>query len=322
MDLVLFKMQVLCNVSIRAKIRARRCINMKLAYTSTIVKHNIFAVAKPTLREYLQEIARIGYDGCEIATHRGQDGYPAYLKKRDREQLRRLAEDLNLEISAIGAYGGMLLTTEFAYLMDRDEKMYAISYMKHCIDLAVDLNSEVVEDLCGIKPEGMTEKQAWDTLSSAIGEVCDYAHENNVYLAIEHFGLVDRPEKFLQLVKKVKSKALKCVYDPSNMIKYMGKKKKEILEGVDLNSDYIVEVHLKGVTKDLQFVRPCSSLDYFGQEEFLTALKRIGYDRTIAIEEYEQLYTPSTNLEPFKAARIAYEDVNKVLKKLNYPRQK
>jgi len=289
---------------------------MKLGYASSIVKHNIFAATKLTLSEYLQEISSIGYDSCEIFTCHGQAGYPAYLTRKDRRYLRLLAENLDLEISAIGAYGGMLLITEFAYLVDKPERKFVINYMKQCIDLAVDLNSSVVEDLCGIKPKGMTEKRAWDILCSVIGEICDCAHENNVYLAIEHFGLVDTPEKFLQLVKEVKSNALKCVYDPCNMIKYMGKKKKEILNGIHLNCEYIVEVHLKGVTKDLQFVRPYSSLDFFDQREFLAALKEIGYDRTIIVEEYEQLYKPSTNLEPFKAATIAYKDTNEILKKL------
>ena len=100
-------------------------------------------------------------------------------------------------------------------------------------------------------------------------EICDYADERGVFLAVEHLGLVDTPEKFLELADAVGSEALKCVYDPSNMFKYLGQGKKEILEGVRLNGDYIADVHLKGVSEDFEFVRPCSDADYYGQREFL-----------------------------------------------------
>jgi len=295
---------------------------MKLGYLSFIVKHGLSAEWSLTLSEYFREIARIGYESVEVCTYHGQAGHPAYLKKKGREQLRRTAEDLNLEICAIGAYGGSPRhTTDFGYLTnDRDERRYIISYMKHCIDLAVDLNSEVVNDLSGVKPEEMTNKQAWDTLSSSIGEVCDYAHEKDIYLAIE-IGwdkLVHSPETFLHLAKEIRSSALKCLFDPSNLV--IGGIK-NIQEGVDRIYDYIIHVHLKGVKKGnivhgYEFARPCSSFDEFDHEGFLAALKRKGYDRSIVIEELHELYRSPMNLEPFESARIAYEEVNKTLKKL------
>jgi len=209
-----------------------------------------------------------------------------------------------------------MLTTEFAYLVDEPERRYAVDFMKKSVDLAVDLDCGVVEDLAGLKPEGMSEKKAWRSLCACVREICDYAGERGVFLAVEHLGLVDSPEKFLELAETVGSEALKCVYDPSNMFKYLGQGKEEILGGVRLNGDYIADVHLKGVSEGLEFVRPCSDADYYGQREFLRALKEVGYSGSVLVEEYEQFYAPSTVKKPFLAARIAYRDVRTMLEAL------
>lgn len=289
---------------------------MKLGYASSIVKHDVLAPPELTLSQYLTEIAAIGYDSCGIFTCHGQAAYPDYLSRKDRKKLKRLVQDLNLEIAGIGAYGGMLATTEFAYLVDEHEKRYTVNYMKKCVDLAVELNSKVIEDLAGVKPVGMGEERAWNSLCKCLKEICDYAYDNNVYVAVEHLGLVDTPQKFLELTNAVRSEALKCVYDPSNMFKYLGQTKKEILDGIRLNADYIVDVHLKGVARDLQFVRPCSDADYYGQRDFLKALKDVGYGESVVVEEFEQFYVPSTAERPFRAACITHEDVGKLLKDL------
>ena len=289
---------------------------MKLGYVSSIVKHDVLVKPEINLGEYVKEIASIGYDSCGVFSCRGQAGYPGYLSTKDRRELRKLAHDLGCEVAGIGAYGGMMLTTEFAYLVDEPERRYAVDFMKKSVDLAVDLDCEVVEDLAGVKPERMSEKKAWGSLCACVKEICDYAGERGVFLAIEHLGLVNTPEKFLELADAVGSEALKCVYDPSNMFKYLGQEKKEILEGVRLNKDYIADVHLKGVSEDLEFVRPFSDADYYGQREFLGALKEVGYRGSVLVEEYEQFYVPSTAKKPFLAARIAYGDVRRMLEAL------
>jgi sugar phosphate isomerase/epimerase len=286
---------------------------LKLGYVSSIVKHDVLVKSEIGLGEYVKKIAGIGYDSCGIFSCRGQAGYPTYLSVKDRQELKKLLHDLGCDVAGIGAYGGMMLTTEFAYLVDDAERKYAVDFMKKSVDLAVDLDCEVVEDLAGVKPEGMSENKAWTSLCAWVREICDYAGERGVFLAVEHLGLVDTPAKFLELVEAVGSEALKCVYDPSNMLKYLGQRKKEILEGIRLNGEYIADVHLKGVSKDLEFVRPCSDEDYYGQREFLEALKEVGYRGSVLVEEYEQFYAPSTAKEPFLAARLAYADMRKIL---------
>jgi sugar phosphate isomerase/epimerase len=189
--------------------------------------------------------------------------------------------------------------------------------MKKSVDLAVDLDCEVVEDIAGVKPNWISEKKSWSSLCDCLKEICDYAQDRGVFLAVEHFGLVDTPKRFLELIDSVRSDALRCVYDPSNMLKYLGQSKSEILEGVRLNKDFVVDVHLKGVSRDLQFVRPCSESDYYGQKEFLAIFKEVGYRGSLLVEEFEQVYPPSTPKNPFKAARIAYKDIRKSLLKLD-----
>lgn len=290
---------------------------MKLGYASSIVKRDVLVRPELDLSDYFKEISSIGYKSCGVFSFHGQAGYPDYLTRRDREELRAVARSLGVEVAGIGAYGGMLLTTEFAYFMDSFEMKYAVSYMKKCVDLAVDLDCRVVEDLAGVKPEGVGEETAWTRLLGCVKEICDYAQDRDVSVAIEHLGLVDAPEKFLKLAEQVRSEALKCVYDPSNMLKYLGHKKSEILWGIRLNAEYIVDVHLKGVSKNFQFVRPLGEEDYYGQLDFIAALKGVGYDGSVIVEEFDQHYVPSTVEKPFEAARLACEDVGKVLRDLN-----
>jgi sugar phosphate isomerase/epimerase len=301
---------------------------MRLGYVSNIVVRGLSIGKKWTLDEYLKNIAAIGYDCAAIFCFNGQAANPECLKSSDREQLAQLLEELGISISLVGGYGGTLLTTEYGHLSNDDsEVQYIRNYMKKCIDLAVDLGCGVVGDLSGSKPDGLSAQLAWEKLSSSLGEICDYAHDKDVYVALElgisaRGAFIHSVQSFIELAKRVGSSALKLNYDPSNMI--LGGEER-IIEDVSIVRDYIINAEVKGVTKGTmingyQFARPCSNSDINDHKGFLKALKNIGYNRAIAVEELPSLYGSASTTDPFDSARVAYRDVVKILEEIEFRR--
>jgi len=304
---------------------------MKLGYVSDTLTQGDAPGKKWTINEYLEKVSHIGYDSVEIFTFPGQATYPFYLNKKNREDLIEKLDELNLYVSNVGAYGGMMLCSEFGYLTnDEMERKFTVNYLKNCIDLAVELNCKTVGDLVGIKPIDLDIEKAWERAANSLGQVCDYAGDRGINIAVEigtklkapRVKLVHSAETFLELIKNVKSNSLKCLYDPSNII--MGGVE-NWLEGVDLISKHLAHVQLKGLmrgdmTYGYNFTRPCSEYDLTPQKEFLNKLKNIGYNDSICIEEFPSLYTDAAKIDWFESAKLAYQDVNQLFDEVNYKR--
>ena len=303
---------------------------MKFGYGSDIITTGLTVQKRWTIEDYLREIADIGYDCASLFCWRGLQAQPQYLKSEDRKQILSLLDEINITISLIGGYGGLMLTTDYGYFShDKSEREYVKSYMKQCVDLAVDLKCDVVGEISSIKPSYMKEEKAWEILETELGEVCDYAQENRVNIALEPgMRVLDifiySAQSFLEIKKRIKSNALKCDYDPSNMI--IGGEK-NVLEDIKLIKNDVVDVALKGVkqgvmTNNMEFTRPNSELDCTEQEQFLTILKQIGYDGAISIEELQGLYTVPMDIDLFESAKLCYSDIGRILDKIDYQRQK
>ena len=152
---------------------------MKFGYGSDIITTGLTVKKRWTIEDYLRKIADIGYDCASLFCWRGLQAQPQYLKSEDRKQILSLLDEVNITISLIGGYGGLMLTTDYGYFShDRAEREYVKSYMKQCVDLAVDLKCDVVGEISSIKPSYMKEEKAWEILETELGEVCDYAQEN------------------------------------------------------------------------------------------------------------------------------------------------
>lgn len=79
------------------------------------------------------------------------------LGAKKRAEIRRLAGDHGLEVSASSAHISLVDA-------DRRTRQRHLDFVKGCIDLAPDVGTNIVHVIGGGVPEGVSEEQAWGWL--------------------------------------------------------------------------------------------------------------------------------------------------------------
>jgi sugar phosphate isomerase/epimerase len=230
--------------------------------------------------------AELGAQGIQAYTVSG-DMSPEALDAGKRKAFRKLCEDNGLEISALcGDMGG-----GFRSAADNPEK---IAKSKAIVDLAVDLDTNVVTTHIGVVPEDRDDKTR-QVMRKACREISDYAADRDVTFAVE-----TGPEKADTLrgfLDDIDSRGLGVNLDPANLVMVVAD---DPVKAVETLKDYIVHTH----AKDGKQLEPCDPVElYHGEPDwsryiaevplgegdvdwdaYLAALERIGYDGFLTIE--------------------------------------
>lgn len=271
------------------------------------------------LEEVLPIIADIGYDTVDICTWIGHTAYPLSLGRRSRREIPRLVRDLGMTITALGAHGGSRHNFDrYGYLTrDADELEHRHKYTRACIDLAAEWEVPVVEDLVGAAPQGMNEEEAWARVVESVGRMAEYAASRGIVLGVELYaGVVNSPDAFQRLVGAVAFRALGCVMDPSNLVT---SGYPDMVDNMRTVGRYIVHTHLKGVRQG-GITTPGGPDDLFDIGQFARLLVEHGYDGSLTIEEYPDSYPEP--ISPEDSARVAFQNVSRVLDDLGLRRRK
>jgi len=225
-----------------------------------------------SLRENLEWIAEHGFKGFQIWKPRilGEG-----LTAKD---VLRMAEDLGLEISAVGG-GPNLVDPKVA-----DE---TVDLFRGFLDLAVELGPRIVTAETKAKPEELSEEDAWKYTTETISKICEHAEDVGAVLAIEPSGpcFIRDYDMWLELYRAVGSECLKVNYDPANIV-WAGR---DPVEGVRALGEHIVHTHAKDISflgdvehEELHDVPAGQGLvDY---PAYLAALKEVGYDGYLTVE--------------------------------------
>lgn len=175
-------------------------------------------------------------------SQRGMDGFQIWLHTMEKEglksaQVRRMAADAGLEISALG--GGQSL-------VDPATPQRTVDRYKQLLEVSVELGPGIVTTEVGRTPEGVSEHDAWRTLVNCVSKVCDTASEIGGCLALECAPrtLLRGEETWRRLAGEVASDRLKVNFDPANIC-LAGD---SVVEAVKAFSHKIVHTHVKDVT--------------------------------------------------------------------------
>jgi sugar phosphate isomerase/epimerase len=224
------------------------------------------------VRPGIEKAAEIGADGFQMYVTKGETA-PQNMDGPARAGFRRFVEDKGLVISALCAdYGHGFLDAA------RNDELVAKS--KLCVDLAVDLGTEVITTHIGKLPEDTADPR-YQACLNAVSELAEYAADSDVSFATETGP--ESPEALKAFLDAIDSPGIKANYDPANFCMYGF----DQLGGVKVLADYIVHTHakdgLKGRMKevplgagDVDLARWVQLLDEIGYDGFLTIEREVG----------------------------------------------
>lgn len=245
---------------------------------------------RTSFKDAIKKAAEIGAEGVQFYATEGEMA-PENLNTRRRKEILSMLDSYGLSISAIcGDLGG------HGFMHEGDNE-WRIEKSKRIMDLARELNADVVTTHIGVVPEDSSHPR-WEVMRKACQALAEYGDRVGAYFAIE-----TGPEKATVLKRfldSLDSKGVRVNLDPANLVMVVGD---DPAEAVFTLKDYIVHTHAKdgimlckkgpevvyGVCEDNNPSRKAfkevplgeGSVD-FGK--YLKALKTIGFDGYLTIE--------------------------------------
>lgn len=267
------------------------------------------------ITEAIKKAKEVGATGVQISARRGPMT-PDNLDNKKRKELLDMIVSNGLVVSALcGDLGG-----GFANKEDNEQR---IEISKRIMDLAKDLNTEVITTHIGVVPEDENHPR-WSILQEACEELGEYGDSVGAKFAIE-----TGPETAVVLKKfldSLNSKGVKVNFDPANLVMVTGD---DPVKAVYTLKDYIVHTHAKdgillykgnpeityGMIKDVTQKGSSFKEVPLGEGsvnfiEYLKALDSIGYKGFLTIER-------EVGDNPEKDIRAAVKFLNETIKKIN-----
>ncbi len=239
---------------------------------------NTFLFASPFTREslnLLNDFKKMGFDGVEIALENKGDF--------DYKEALSMLKDNGLECCSIcGAYGpGRDLRG------DSEEQKTAMQYIKDCIDACSDLECDLFVgphySMVGragfVSPED--KKEQWKTVVKNLKEVCKYAEDKGVYLAVEPLNRFETDflnicSDAIRLIEDVGSPMLKIHLDTF----HMNIEEKSLMLAILNAGENLYHVH---ASENDRGAPGTGTVNWKGVKD---ALMQIKYDRYVVIESF------------------------------------
>jgi inosose dehydratase len=254
---------------------------------------------KVGIEEAIPAIARIGYQGIELAV---TPGWPTDLDTLDtgrRRCIGQLLSQYHLALSAVASHTSMCE-------LDPEKNAANLGRLRRSIDLAAELapwsDPPVMASLVG-GPEGSWEERR-ERVAERVCALGEYAAQRGVILAVEpHSGTsFDTPEKALWLIEQVNHPAVRLNFDISHF-DILGI---AIEECVPQMAPLAVHTHVKdqrGRYPKHEFLTPGSGP--FDFVLYLAAMHAAGYTGFIGME-VSVMVQRKPGYDPFVDAALGY----------------
>jgi inosose dehydratase len=259
---------------------------------------SLYAMQDFRIGDAVEYCARLGYEAIEITLNEGWPTQPSKFARGDRAQLSFQLRDLDIRLPAMMEH--ILLTADDAEHARNLEKIRLASQLGH--DVVPDA-PPLLETVLGGKPA------QWDALKEPMAErLADWAKvagevDQSIAIKAHVSGAAHLPEHILWLLKQVRSRHIRAVYDYSHFQ----------LRGLDMRGslrDLLPEtvfVHVKdagGTPEKPEFLLPgAGDTDY---AQLLRLLDEGGYRGPVVVEVSSQLQR-KPGYSALDAADEAYE---------------
>lgn len=246
------------------------------------------------LKQGIKKAKELGADGIQIYAVSGPMD-PENLNRNQRKELLDYIKSNGLVVSALcGDLGG------YGFAREEDNK-FKIEKSKKIMDLAIDLEADVVTTHIGVIPEDQ-EHPRFKILQEACEELGNYGDEVGAYFAIETGS--EKTAVLKKFLDSLQSKGVRVNYDPANLVMITGD---DPVQGVYNIKDYIVHTHakdgimLKGTNPEIIYecfaeggLEDLRLEDYFLEKplgsgtvdfnSYIKALNTVGYKGFLTIE--------------------------------------
>ncbi len=246
------------------------------------------------LMEGIRKSREVGAEGIQIYAVSGEMA-PENLSTARRKEILEVIRSNGLVVSALcGDLGGH----GFARAEDNPWK---IAKSKQIVDLALDLETNVITTHIGVIPEAESHPR-WKVMQAACEELGAYAQSKGAYFAIETGP--EKAETLKRFLDSLSSRGVRVNLDPANFVMVTAE---DPVKAVETLKDYIVHTHAKdGIMKrqsDPEVIynffaeggiEDLNLRDYFeetplGQgavpfEAYLDALDKAGYHGFLTVE--------------------------------------
>ncbi len=241
------------------------------------------------LDEALDKAAELGFKGIQIYATTGAQA-PENLSVSQRKELLDKIKSRGLVVSALCGDLGKGFT-------DSDLNPELVEKSKRILDLAKDLETDIVTTHIGVVPEDKSNPR-YAVMEAACGQLAEYADSLNAHFAIE-----TGPEKAVTLksfLDGLHSRGVAVNLDPANFVMVTGDNP---VDAVYTLKDYIVHTHAKdgkrlfyrdpevvyGLRKDVivedeSFIELPLGKGEVPFADYLKALEDIGYKGFLTIE--------------------------------------
>lgn len=248
--------------------------------------YNTNGLAHHDAYQAVELLADLGYRSVALTIDHGLcNPYGGHVASR-LKQMRRTLEACGLR-SVVETGARFLLDSRTKHeptLMTSEPAGRAkrVEFYKHCIDAAVELESDCVSIWSGILRDGVDEAAAMRRLVGGLDEVLDYAEQKQVTIGFEpEPGMfIDTMARYEQLTSALPHPRLRLTLDVGHL---HCQGETPIAAQIERWGDQIVNIHIEdmraGVHEHLQFGE--------GEIEFAPVLKsllRIGYAGAVHVE--------------------------------------
>ena len=281
---------------------------MKISHHSGMF--NIYPVT-----EVIPRLAALGYQGIELNAELAPWTKPHVTPEtspNERAEIRQLALDHDIEISSISAHVSLVES-------ESETRQHNLEFVKGCIDLALDLGTDVVHGLAGTTAVGVDRQRAWEWLLEGTAECTRYAVERDVKFGMEAVAmcLVANMADLSRLLADLGEEKLYVNFDPSHLpsvnedpaewVRNLGSR----IVHVDMKDTRIYEPHAEKVSFSgvpLDFECPPLGRGVVDFGAMVGALRDIGYLGFLSVE-YSAHYF-GYHEEPWDRWEVAAESKN------------
>ncbi|MFC1526291.1 sugar phosphate isomerase/epimerase family protein [Candidatus Latescibacterota bacterium] len=251
----------------------------------------------------VEHLAKLGFDGVEIAVIRGFTTELDTLDAAERQRIRQLVDQHGLYLTAVAGHQSLLA---------RDEDAHAEAWRRLtgsvdlCVDWAGPDGPPPLVSVVGTGPGDWESHR--DFILERLGTLVDYCASRQVVLALEPHvgdGMTELP-KVLELMRLVDSPWCRLNFDISHF-EVVGIPTADTVAAL---TPYAVHTHVKdqrGLAPDFSFLIPGEGdFDYVA---YLTAMDKAGYTGYITAEVSMQVHK-RPNYDPLAAATLTYQTLN------------
>ena len=166
--------------------------------------------------DYLSELKRIGYDGCEIPLIESE------LNLVDPKYIREKLQDLEMGcVTSTGINEKMSIVSE-----DKGIREKGINHLKKCIDITQEIGSNLLTGALyapvGINPKAKRTAEQWKRSIDSLRVVADYADLKGISLALEPLNryetyFINIADDAIKLIEEIGKRNVKLHLDVYHM---------------------------------------------------------------------------------------------------------